>query len=118
MSATRPTRLTFRGDGGCQLVADAYGNPSASKKALFLHGGGQTRHSWGGTASELAKLGWYTVSADLRGHGESEWSKTKDYSMVREEDKLRRKVQAKPSANLQSVLHLRYPHRTHSKKMS
>ncbi|KAI9026977.1 hydrolase [Hyaloraphidium curvatum] len=74
-------RLSFRGDGGVTLVADSYGDPTAKLKCLFLHGGGQTRHSWGGTARELAGKGWYTVSADLRGHGESEWSTTGDYSM-------------------------------------
>ncbi|MGB8859909.1 MAG: alpha/beta hydrolase, partial [Ilumatobacteraceae bacterium] len=45
-------------------------------------GGGQTRHSWGGTAAALAKEGFYAVSADLRGHGESDWDPTGDYSMA------------------------------------
>jgi pimeloyl-ACP methyl ester carboxylesterase len=40
----------------------------------MLHGGGQTRHSWSGTAKALAIEGWYAVSIDLRGHGESDWS--------------------------------------------
>ena len=62
------------------LVADAYGDPS-DPPVLLLHGGGQTRHSWGGTATALANEGFYAVSADLRGHGESEWDPTGDYSM-------------------------------------
>jgi len=40
----------------------------------MLHGGGQTRHSWAGTAQTLAAEGWHAVSIDLRGHGESDWS--------------------------------------------
>jgi pimeloyl-ACP methyl ester carboxylesterase len=41
---------------------------------LLLHGGGQTRHAWGGTATALAEAGRYAVSLDMRGHGESEWT--------------------------------------------
>jgi pimeloyl-ACP methyl ester carboxylesterase len=41
---------------------------------ILSHGGGQTRYSWGGTAEVLAREGWYAVSYDHRGHGESEWS--------------------------------------------
>ena len=63
-----------------RLVADAYGDADLPA-VLLLHGGGQTRHSWGGTASALAAEGFYAVSADLRGHGESEWDPTGDYSM-------------------------------------
>jgi pimeloyl-ACP methyl ester carboxylesterase len=53
-------------------VADAYGHAD-DPAVLLLHGGGQTRHSWGGTAATLARQGFYAVSADLRGHGESDW---------------------------------------------
>ncbi len=66
---------------GVRLVADAYGDPAAPA-VLLLHGGGQTRHSWGGTAAALAKEGFHAVSADLRGHGESDWDPTGDYSMA------------------------------------
>jgi non-heme chloroperoxidase len=46
---------------------------------LFLHGGGQTRFAWGGTARTLAAQGWHTVSIDLRGHGESDWAPDGNY---------------------------------------
>lgn len=59
--------------GGMTLAADAWGDPSAPP-VVFLHGGGQTRHAWGDTARELAGRGWYALSLDLRGHGESDWS--------------------------------------------
>jgi non-heme chloroperoxidase len=75
----RPQRLVCRGANGIELVADAYGDPSAPS-VLLLHGGGQTRHSWGGTAEALAAHGFYAVSADLRGHGDSEWDPEGDYS--------------------------------------
>ena len=66
------SRLSCTGANGVDLVADAYGHPDDSA-VLLLHGGGQTRHSWGGTAATLARKGFYAVSADLRGHGESDW---------------------------------------------
>ena len=58
---------------GIDLQADAWGDP-AHPPVLLMHGGGQTRHAWGGTARVLAARGWYAVSIDLRGHGESDWS--------------------------------------------
>ncbi len=48
---------------------------------LLAHGGGQTRHSWGGTAAALAAHGHRVVSMDLRGHGDSAWDPAGDYSM-------------------------------------
>jgi pimeloyl-ACP methyl ester carboxylesterase len=47
---------------------------------LLLHGGGQTRHAWGGTARALAEDGWGAVAVDLRGHGESDWAPDGDYA--------------------------------------
>lgn len=48
--------------------------------ALMLHGGGQTKHSWSGAATQLAASGWRTVAYDARGHGESEWATKGDYA--------------------------------------
>ena len=72
--------ITCTGHNGVRLVADAYGDPSAPA-VLLLHGGGQTRHSWGGTAATLAMAGFFAVSADLRGHGDSDWDPSGDYGM-------------------------------------
>ncbi len=58
------------GEGGLRIEADAYGDASA-RPVLLLHGGGQTRHSWGSTAATLATAGWYAVAYDQRGHGAS-----------------------------------------------
>ena len=48
---------------------------------VLLHGGGQTRHSWGGTANVLADKGWRAITLDGRGHGESDWSPEQDYRL-------------------------------------
>ncbi len=48
---------------------------------VLLHGGGQTRHSWGRTAARLAAAGWTAVALDARGHGDSEWDPDEDYSL-------------------------------------
>src|SRR5439155_705614 len=56
----RPRRLTFRVEDGLELVADAHGDPSAPP-VLLLHGGGQTRRAWGGTAAALAARGFHAV---------------------------------------------------------
>ncbi len=46
---------------------------------LLLHGGGQTRHSWAATAKALAARGHCAITLDLRGHGDSDWSKKGNY---------------------------------------
>lgn len=79
--ADSPRRLSFEGAGGIALAADAYGDPS-SPPVLLLHGGGQTRHAWGATARNLAGAGFYAVTLDLRGHGESAWAEDGDYEIA------------------------------------
>ncbi|GAB3274014.1 alpha/beta fold hydrolase [Kineosporia babensis] len=64
------------------LAADHWGDP-ADPPVVLLHGGGQTRHSWRQTGRELAASGWYTLSVDLRGHGDSGWSPDGVYGMDR-----------------------------------
>lgn len=68
--------------GDVTLAADASGDPGRTPVVL-LHGGGQTRHSWRATGTELADAGWYTVSVDLRGHGDSGWSPDGRYNLDR-----------------------------------
>ena len=75
------TRLEFEGADGLTLVGDATGDP-AQAPVVFFHGGGQTRHSWRETVDALAVSGWYAVSVDLRGHGDSDWSPDGDYGHV------------------------------------
>ena len=63
----------FTGQDQLTLAADVWGDP-ADPPLILSHGGGQTRHSWQGTAQQLAGRGWYVVNYDHRGHGDSEWS--------------------------------------------
>lgn len=70
--------LLVTGGNGVTLVGDAYGEPD-DPPVLLMHGGGQTRHSWGGTAKELAKAGFFAVTVDHRGHGDSGWDPDGDY---------------------------------------
>ncbi len=74
----------FRMDDGVELAADAWtvADPAAPT-AILLHGGGQTRHAWKGTAATLAHQGFNAVAVDLRGHGESGWSPDGDYGIDR-----------------------------------
>jgi non-heme chloroperoxidase len=68
----REETLEFSGRDGLRLLATARGERDAPIVVL-LHGGGQTRQSWGGTAERLASSGRYAVTLDMRGHGESAW---------------------------------------------
>lgn len=58
---------------GLTLAADAYG-PGDGPPVVLLHGGGQTRHAWDGTARLLGDKGWRATTVDLRGHGDSDWA--------------------------------------------
>lgn len=71
--------VCFEG-AGVTLAADIAGDASAPP-ILFMHGGGQTRHSWGGAARIAAERGFRAISMDLRGHGESDWSPDADYGL-------------------------------------
>jgi len=70
--------LQFDLPNGISIAADAYGDPSR-QPVLFLHGGGQTRHAWGDSAETLAQHGFYAISMDHRGHGNSSWADVGEY---------------------------------------
>lgn len=73
----RPTKRMLRGDG-LDLAADCYGEPKA-RTVIFAHGGGQSRTAWRGAARAAAAAGYYAISLDLRGHGDSDWASDGDY---------------------------------------
>jgi len=73
--------ISFEGAEGNRLVADLYGG-GEGPAAVLLHGGGQTRHSWGGLAGRLAQSGWRAITVDMRGHGDSDWSEPGHYSFL------------------------------------
>ncbi|MDQ1551441.1 MAG: hypothetical protein QOD50_863 [Actinomycetota bacterium] len=78
---TSPDSFSIDGVGGVRIAADRLGDPLAPA-VVFLHGGGQTRRSWGRAAAAVAERGWQAVTVDLRGHGESDWSRDGDYRVT------------------------------------
>lgn len=70
----------YTAPSGISIAADVGGNPSAPT-VIFMHGGGQTRHSWGGAMHELLSEGYQVISLDARGHGDSDWSPDGDYGL-------------------------------------
>lgn len=79
MSASFTARR-YPASGGITVAADVGGDPAAPP-VLLLHGGGQTRHSWGSAADELLRRGYHVINLDARGHGESDWSPDGLYSL-------------------------------------
>jgi pimeloyl-ACP methyl ester carboxylesterase len=71
--------IRIAGDG-LELAAEAYG-PDDGRPVLLFHGGGQTRHAWGGTARLLGERGWRATTVDMRGHGDSDWSPDGNYDL-------------------------------------
>ncbi|MGE3144464.1 MAG: alpha/beta fold hydrolase [Pseudorhodoplanes sp.] len=69
--AIAPASATFTGAAGNKLSADVFGDKG--DPVILLHGGGQTRHAWRSTASEIARTGHVAYALDQRGHGDSEW---------------------------------------------
>lgn len=75
------TRAEFQTSDGLTLVGDV-GGPERAPLVLLMHGGGQTRHSWAGAMRALVAAGYRVVNLDARGHGESEWSATRAYTIM------------------------------------
>lgn len=70
--------IEFRGAEAnrlCGSLWDGGGQP-----VILLHGGGQTRHAWQKTAIRLADKGKRAITIDIRGHGESDWVDSGNYS--------------------------------------
>lgn len=72
-------RVEFEG-AGVTIAADVAG-PVGGPPVLFMHGGGQTRQSWGEAVAQAASRGYRAVTVDLRGHGESGWSPDGRYTI-------------------------------------
>ena len=84
-------RIEYQG-AGVTLVGDAEG-PADATPVIFLHGGGQTRQSWGNAIAEAARRGYRAITLDLRGHGESGWSPDGLYDIDLFADDVRRVVE-------------------------
>lgn len=66
--------------GGVEIAFDDSGLESWPT-VVFLHGGGQTRHSWREATVSLNRLGYRTLNVDLRGHGDSSWATDGAYGL-------------------------------------
>ncbi|MFT4047047.1 MAG: alpha/beta hydrolase [Solimonas sp.] len=86
----------YAAPSGLSLAADVAGDPSAPA-VVVLHGGGQTRHSWGGAMRELLRCGYHVINFDARGHGDSDWAPDADYSLAAMADDLRAVVATLPA---------------------
>lgn len=76
------TTHRLRGAGGLTLAADIGGDP-CHPGVLLMHGGGQTRQSWGTAQRELIAAGYHVASLDMRGHGDSDHAPDHDYRFGR-----------------------------------
>jgi len=72
---------TFLGHEENRLAATVFHvEDSLHAPVLFMHGGGQTRYSWKDSARRIAALGMTSIIVDARGHGESDWVESKNYT--------------------------------------
>ncbi len=78
--ATDPAPFKVTGADGLEIVGDQWGDP-AGAPVVLLHGGGQSRHAWKGSAAALAAAGYFVTAIDARGHGDSGWSADGNYEM-------------------------------------
>ncbi|OCC23356.1 hypothetical protein MB02_12080 [Croceicoccus estronivorus] len=85
---------------GISLQADRFG-PQDGLPVILLHGGGQTRWSWGATAQHLAQHGggqtFCVYAVDMRGHGQSDWCPDGQYSLDHFADDLRALARQMPA---------------------
>lgn len=61
------------------MSASHWGSPSASKRALLIHGLTMSSQSWEGLAQLLAAEGFYVVAPNLLGHA---WRRGTDYRVA------------------------------------
>lgn len=73
------TLLHFDGDG-VRVAASAWGNPG-HPPVCFFHGGGQSRRAWAAAARAVGEAGYFGLTFDLRGHGDSDWARNGDYDL-------------------------------------
>ena len=63
---------------GLRLTADEWGDPS-NPAVLMCPGAGQNRYAWKTSAEILSQRGWFVMTMDARGHGDSDWSSDHKY---------------------------------------
>ncbi|MHB2264919.1 alpha/beta fold hydrolase [Aliihoeflea sp. PC F10.4] len=80
-------RIEFRGSEDNALIGSLW--DGGGQPVLLLHGGGQTRHAWQRTAEHLAEKGKRAITLDIRGHGESDWVPSGNYTFLHYAEDLR-----------------------------
>ena len=65
---------------GVSLALERHGD-GLGPAVVFAHGFGQTRDAWASCAQAAAAAGWSAISYDTRGHGESGWLASGEYSV-------------------------------------
>ncbi|KAG1753774.1 Alpha/Beta hydrolase protein [Suillus paluster] len=60
------------------ISASQWGTPTASRRALLIHGATMSSHSWEGLAQLLVAEGFFVVAPNLLGHA---WRRGTDYRM-------------------------------------
>lgn len=70
----------FQSADGLPLALETRGARAAAP-VVFAHGFGQTRQAWTRSAQALAAAGFRTITADMRGHGESGRLASGDYHL-------------------------------------
>jgi len=74
-------------EDGVELATERFGNAD-SPAVIFAHGFGQTRRAWTPTAHAVAANGWRAITADARGHGDSDWCDDGNYDFTQFVDDL------------------------------
>ncbi|MEM7767571.1 MAG: alpha/beta hydrolase [Pseudomonadota bacterium] len=80
-----------------------WGNPGAPP-LILLHGGRDHGRSWDWVAQALRE-DWHVIAPDLRGHGDSDWSMTGDYSPMANVYDLAQLIHQKQLAPVTIVAH-------------
>ena len=83
-------------DDGIRLSLRYYGDDRAPC-VLMTHGFGQTQYAWEETGRRLAAAGWQAVSYDARGHGESDRTRSGEYSFEQFVEDFRRVCASLPN---------------------
>ena len=92
--------VSFIAGDGLKLVGETAGTLADCQNkppVVLLHGGGQTRHAWKKTQQALASAGIYSIAMDLRGHGESDWSASGNYTATSFTEDLKLVVDSLPA---------------------
>ena len=79
LTSSGPTSRTYYSQR-LRLHYVDWGNPDAPP-LLLVHGGRDHCRNWDWVVERL-RSDWHIIAPDLRGHGDSEWSKSANYSMA------------------------------------